>query len=475
MAVKELCCVFVALFCAGARADTSSYSVPEPTIQVFQPKGFRATIPDATNVVYFLIQGQLIKKDTSTKQDFHGGETGSPVEINGQRFWVVDLPEVQLEKGDKIEYLAFVAIKSDGYIRDNLEYTVDDFATFTPLPERVVYPQYPEVDGTTTKACEPSATRLQKGGTVCKGQVVFEEKFDTLNKDVWQVEHYIPTEHPEVPFVSYQASAVSVQNGELHITTSEQFNETASLYTNLDLGIGCTSGESDQCSVDQTEQSGRAVPPVISGRITSKLGFAFKYGTVSVRAKFPKGDWIYPEILLEPFLKKFGINSRNTGILKIVSARGNANLNKKLYGGPVLDSRCHDALLVTKPESETAWSNDFHVYSAKWTPESLVLSVDGEVYATVEPAANGLRGKLPETCSGVQANGIAPFNEFFYLTLGVAVGGDAEFHDSNDSSAPKPWRNGQVNAASNFWKDHSWKATWTQPELVVDFVKVEAL
>ncbi|XP_047998772.1 beta-1,3-glucan-binding protein-like [Leguminivora glycinivorella] len=182
---------------------------------------------------------------------------------------------------------------------------------------------------------------------------------------------------------------------------------------------------------------------------------------------------LFTEILLEPFLKKFGINSRNTGILKIASAHGNANLNKKLYGGPVLDSRCHDALLVTKPESDTPWSDDFHVYSAKWTPESLILSVDGEVYATVEPAANGLRGKLPETCSGVQANGIAPFNEFFYLTLGVAVGGNTEFHD-NDSNA-KPWRNGQATAAANFWENRSWKQTWTQPQLVVDYVKVEAL
>ncbi|XP_047998611.1 beta-1,3-glucan-binding protein-like [Leguminivora glycinivorella] len=239
MAVKELCCVFVlTLFCISTRADRG-YIVPEPTIQVFQPKGFRAIIHDSPSVAYsyFLIQGQLLKKGSSEKVDFHGGETRSPIEIDGNKFWVVDLPEVQLEKGDRLEYLAFVAIKSDGYIREGLVYTVDEFTKFTELPHRPVHPQY-ETETTTTKDCEPSITRLQKGATACKGQVVFEDKFDSLNKDVWQVEHYIPTDHPEVPFVSYQSSAISVQNGELHISISEQFNETASLHSNLDLNTG---------------------------------------------------------------------------------------------------------------------------------------------------------------------------------------------------------------------------------------------
>lgn len=35
------------------------------------------------------------------------------------------------------------------------------------------------------------------------------------------------------------------------------------------------------------------LPPVVSGRITSK-GFAFTYGIVTVRAKLPQGDWLYP-------------------------------------------------------------------------------------------------------------------------------------------------------------------------------------
>lgn len=35
------------------------------------------------------------------------------------------------------------------------------------------------------------------------------------------------------------------------------------------------------------------IPPVVTGRVTSK-NFAFTYGTVYVRAKMPKGDWLYP-------------------------------------------------------------------------------------------------------------------------------------------------------------------------------------
>lgn len=36
------------------------------------------------------------------------------------------------------------------------------------------------------------------------------------------------------------------------------------------------------------------LPPVLSARMNTKSTFSFKYGTVEIRAKLPKGDWIYP-------------------------------------------------------------------------------------------------------------------------------------------------------------------------------------
>lgn len=40
--------------------------------------------------------------------------------------------------------------------------------------------------------------------------------------------------------------------------------------------------------------AGFILPPVLSSRITSKGKFSFKYGKVEIKAKLPKGDWLYP-------------------------------------------------------------------------------------------------------------------------------------------------------------------------------------
>lgn len=38
----------------------------------------------------------------------------------------------------------------------------------------------------------------------------------------------------------------------------------------------------------------RILPPVVSAKFRSKKTFNFKYGKVEIRAKLPKGDWIFP-------------------------------------------------------------------------------------------------------------------------------------------------------------------------------------
>ncbi|XP_061728214.1 beta-1,3-glucan-binding protein-like [Cydia pomonella] len=474
MAVSAIGCAraLVFLFCL-AKAD-DIYNVPEVTIQAFKPKGFRAFIPDAPNLALFVFQGNVNRKIESTQVGELHGEVVSPK--NGR--WVVELPDVALAVGDVINYHVFASVKSAAYVKDKLTFTVTKLEDY----ESREAPTTP-----TNPNCAPTLTRV-RGGVACAGQTIFEENFDSLRTDVWQVQQYVPVDHSEHPFVSYQRSAVSVQNGNLRIVPSLQQNQPGfsadSMLDSLDLYKGCTSETSGTCFVQANDGSG-IIPPVVSGRITSKPGFAFTYGTVTVRAKLPQGDWLYPEILLEPLMKKFVFGSVNSGVLKIACSRGNKELNsgstnygnKVIYSGPVIDTSCHDTLLVKK-NSYTFWGDGFHDYSVKWTPERLILSVDGLEYGRIEPASNGLRGLLPASCSAVQLTGMAPFDDHFYITLGLAAGGHTEFPDSSlsQNSHEKPWKNQASKAALRFWNDvDAWKATWQQPELLVDYVKVVAL
>lgn len=38
----------------------------------------------------------------------------------------------------------------------------------------------------------------------------------------------------------------------------------------------------------------RILPPLVTTKIRSKKSFSFKFGRVEIRAKLPKGDWLFP-------------------------------------------------------------------------------------------------------------------------------------------------------------------------------------
>ncbi|CAH0584499.1 unnamed protein product [Chrysodeixis includens] len=474
------------------------YEIPDVTIQALKPKGFRASIPDAPKLALFVFQGHVNRQ---ISQNDVGSISGEVIRAKDGR-WTVEDPNLQLKVGDVINYYVVVSVDRAGYVKDNLSFTVtalEDRATpvtVGPTPRPPPVTARPGPGTRTPGTCRPTLTTV-RGGTACAGQTIFEENFDTLRDDMWQIEQYIPVNSPDYPFVSYQRLAidptVSVSDGVLRITPKIQqqlsgFNEESIYSGTLNLFSGCTAS-AEACM--KQAWGADILPPVVSGRITSK-GFAFTYGIVTVRAKFPQGDWIYPEILLEPFLKKYGSPHYSSGVLKIASARGNKELtsgghdysNKVLFGGPIMDVECHDTLLSNKILNEGAWGDSYHEYSLRWAPDRITLSVDGTEWARVEPAASGLRARFPSRCRQLPrqllslGSNMAPFDDHFYITLGVGAGSVTEFPDgvTTGSGRPKPWSNPSRKALLNFWQDmDSWHSTWNQPELLVDYVKVVAL
>lgn len=117
----------------------------------------------------------------------------------------------------------------------------------------------------------------------------------------------------------------------------------------------------------QKAQAYLILPPVISGKITTRNSFSFLYGTVEIKAKLPRGDWIYPELYLIPRHHEYGLEY-DSGQMRVAYLPGNADLGKKLYGGVILGStaaaRSHYMSFI---EGQTNWNNDFHVYQLKWT------------------------------------------------------------------------------------------------------------
>ncbi|XP_013172701.1 PREDICTED: beta-1,3-glucan-binding protein-like [Papilio xuthus] len=457
-------------------------SLPRPklTIQALYPKGLRLLVEvlDDSTLLNFNFKGK-IKRANSTSDD---NEINAKVTKPTNGRWLYEDPCLKLHFGDVINY-EFECLQQyynslKMYVAMNIKHTVESL---------VVHDD--------TWNCSPTVTRLRVG-TACADQIIFEDHFNSLNEDLWQIEQYIPNE-PEYSFVSYQrppkAQTVRVHEGYLRIEPKLQqeqdnFNNISLCTGSLNLFCGCTR-TAELCSA--TAMGASILPPVVSGRLTSKT-FAFTYGVIEIRAKLPQGDWLYPEIILEPLLKKYGTPNYASGVIKIASALGNHELcdgpnehgNKVLYGGPIMNTACRDVLTGRKElYNGSKWGDDFHVYTVRWTPDLLSFEVDGEEWLHVEPTTNGLSGRFNRFCDIPrvylsQGTKMAPFDDHFQLTLGVSAGGITEFKDGviTGDGHPKPWKNKNRKASYNFWRDLPfWQPTWHEPALLVDYVKITAL
>ncbi|XP_052741806.1 beta-1,3-glucan-binding protein-like isoform X2 [Bicyclus anynana] len=467
-------CTRVILILAWIKLLTAQYSIPSVTIQALKPKGIRVSIPDTPGLSLFVFQGNV---NRSIAKNDVGNIMGEITEPTDGR-WVFEDLDVQLNVGDVINYYVHVVHNQMGYIKD---------------PDSVIVRELedPSSKNPTANDCGTTQTRV-RNGKACAGNIIFEERFDFLREDVWQIEQYIPDE-PDFPFVSYQrpfnAPTVSVQGGNLRIEPKLQqnvpgFGSSIEMGT-LDLFSGCTS-TSTKCRAEAWGAS--ILPPIVSGRLTTKA-FAFTYGLVEIRAKLPQGDWLYPDILLESFLKKYGSLNYASGVVRVGGARGNEQLavgstgfgNNLLYGGVLMDATCRDTLLRNKTSSRP-WGDDFHVYSVRWTPDVITLSVDGEEWARFAASGDSLKDQFPPSCDVARSalttgSKLAPFDDHFVITLGIAAGGITEFPDDATSGGkPKPWKNTSRKASLRFWQDiASWIETWRQPALIVDYVTVRAL
>lgn len=63
--------------------------------------------------------------------------------------------------------------------------------------------------------------------------------------------------------------------------------------------VSCTSNAFQGC-YKNARVSGTIINPIRSARLRTQKSFGFQYGRVEVRAKIPKGDWIWPAIWMLP-------------------------------------------------------------------------------------------------------------------------------------------------------------------------------
>jgi len=331
--------------------------------------------------------------------------------------------------------------------------------------------------------------------------LVFSDEFDSLNMSTWSHEVTMGGGgNWEFEYYTNNRTNSYTKNGVLYLRptlTSDVIGDAAvvnghtqDLWGDFNSITSCTDNSFYGCS--RTSNGLNIINPIQSAALKSINSFSFKYGNLEVRAKLPKGDWIWPAIWLLPKDESYG-KWPASGEIDLVESRGNGNgypqgvdsFGSTLHYGPFypLDpwSTAHGE--STLPSGD--FSTDFHTFGLTWTPTSISTYLDdpSNVVLHLDMSAQSFwqLGNFPSTCANpwnatnpsTTPNNMAPFDQEFFIKFNVAVGGTNTYFP--DGVGNKPWSNNSPSAALDFWNARaSWFPTWEgeNAALQIDWIRV---
>ena len=156
-----------------------------------------------------------------------------------------------------------------------------------------------------------------------------------------------------------------------------------------------------------------------SARIITKNKIDFLYGKIEVKAKLPEGNGLLPAIWLLPCEDIYNDRLKN-GEFDLVEMLGNDP--EEIYG--VAHYYINKQTKSYKRYGDgTDYSEDFHIYSIEWDSQKIEWLVDDKVYLTFN-----FNNTFDENYK--------PFNQYFYLIINLAIGGDWPGDDLSKTTFP---------------------------------------
>ena len=157
------------------------------------------------------------------------------------------------------------------------------------------------------------------------------------------------------------------------------------------------------------EKSGKA--NYSSARLVSKGKGDFLYGKFEIRAKLPKGLGTWPAIWMLASGNGYGNKGwPDNGEIDIMEHVGfdqnriHGNIHTKAFNHSIGTNKGNNVVVETV-------SDDFHIYSCEWTPETVKILLDGKDYFTFTKEAGYDWQQWP-------------FDKPFHIILNMAVGGN---------------------------------------------------
>lgn len=313
---------------------------------------------------------------------------------------------------------------------------------------------------------------------------VFVENFDSLNLDDWTPDVQLGGfGNGEFEMTTTFDKNLFVQNGQLYISptlTSDEIGNDAIFDGGTYSLDGCTNSTSSSCSVSSDSSIKVVIPPVQSARISTKNTYSIRYGKVEVKAKLPRGDWLWPAVWMLPVDSVYGAWPAS-GEIDIMEARGNGIgykgqgvnfVRASLNYGPI--SAILAKIYGWQSMKRTGYDQAFHTYTLEWTDKWIRVSVDNRINAMLDLTVTGKgkgfwdRGKFPKTAQNgsseivvdeIYPTSSAPFDQPFYLIINLSAGGTSGWFP--DGVGDKPWYDNSDTARYDFAMAQStWSSTW---------------
>ncbi|ELU07206.1 hypothetical protein CAPTEDRAFT_98044 [Capitella teleta] len=349
--------------------------------------------------------------------------------------------------------------------------------------------------------------------------LIWEDDFDSLDPTKW--EHEVTAwggGNGEFQVYTPDSENSYVRDGMLFIkptllpeninpATGEPFGEDFLTNGVLDLeelyGY-CTDEDPNNCLRYGADSD---IQPTMSARLRTAQRFSFNRGRAEIRAKMPRGDWLWPAMWLLPENWVYG-GWPMSGEIDIVEIIGNEDLKfadsgedigiqymgSTTHWGASPEQNRYYLTTAHKLNYEQDFSNYFHDYVIEWDENSIRWYLDGEFILSVpDPPVNEQPGfnffdfgsPWSEGTSNPWqgASPMAPFDQDFHFILNVAVGGvggyipDNVINRGNNDLYGKPWSNSmsQIEAQSRLWDARdTWFWTWEGEDaaMQVDYVRV---
>ncbi|MBO5576200.1 MAG: family 16 glycosylhydrolase [Ruminococcus sp.] len=151
-----------------------------------------------------------------------------------------------------------------------------------------------------------------------------------------------------------------------------------------------------------------------SGKVKSQGKKDFTYGKVTVSAKVPQGQGLWPAIWMMPTDEQHYGQWPKCGEIDIMEVLGNDTktaYGTVHYGEPHAQQQKDYKLVVG------SFAEKFHEYSVEWEPGEMRWYIDGNEYLKVNDWFTAVDGEDEKPYP-------APFDQPFFVQLNLAVGGD---------------------------------------------------